>query len=93
MSLDQHIRTLATDGLQINLWPCAGGFQANVKERGGSGWTCFTSDDPIEALSTALRQRSARVPDREIATGAEQLDIEQAIATACAVDSFEDMLG
>lgn len=81
MSLDAHITALAPEGLSINIWPCEGGFQANVKERGGNGWTCHTDRDPIYALIEALRQRRHGVASRRVEGDPqpEQIDIEQAI--------------
>lgn len=55
--IEQRIRLLAPEGLQINIWPCERGFQANVKERDAAGWTCATESDPIAALEAALNRR------------------------------------
>lgn len=101
-SIEQCIRHLTEDGLQIHLWRTPTGYQANVKELGSNGWTCHTAADPIDALGLVLRQRAARVPDREVvvfdepevaavpaAADGRQLDIEDAIA---ADDDFEGLL-
>lgn len=85
------IRTIAPEGLQINLWPLEDGYQANVKETAAKGWTCTKNDDPVEALLQALKLRAARHPGREVVSEAEampvQIDIEDAIAAAVARDA------
>lgn len=101
-AIEQPIRHLAPSGLRIHLWPCAAGYQANVSEPGTNAWTVFTAADPIDAMATALRQRSARVPDRvvevEIEVTAEeptdmvdqrQIDIEDYLAAE--PDPFDEM--
>lgn len=102
-SLDHHIRRLAPEALQVNLWPTERGFQANVKERAGRGWTVVTGEDPIAALTEALRQRAAGLGIREVVSPEDaappaQIDIEEAIAAAAvtpvpAGDDFDGMLG
>lgn len=79
--LAQHIATIAADGLQINVWPTADGYQANVKERAAPGWTCASDADPVVATLKALRSRAARHPARQVVAEAEpeQLDIEDAV--------------
>lgn len=101
-SIEQSIRHLSDESIQIHLWRTAAGYQANVKENASSGWTVVIDTDPIAALALALRQRVARVSDREVmvledeavvekpaAVDDRQLDIEDAIA---ADDDFEGLL-
>lgn len=95
-SIEILIRQLADQNLQINLWKTrSGGYQANVKELAGAGWTCVTDPDPLFALVTALRQRATRHPGREVIGDPEpeQIDIEDAIARVATVDDdFEALL-
>lgn len=84
--LGHLIRAFVSDGLQVNIWPTQGDqFQANLKERGSDGWTVVVDTDPIEALCLALKQRGARLPDRQVV-----IDPEPPAPPA---DEFEDMLG
>ena len=70
----------------MTIWPTQGDqFQANVRERGCDGWTCVTDNDPVEALTLALKQRGARLQDRNVVMNPEP--------PVAAVDEFEDMLG
>lgn len=89
--VEHHIRELAPQGVQITIWPCAAGFQANVNIRATSGWACATHSDPVLALAEALRQRLAGL-GYSVAARQEplQTDIEDAIAAA---DDFEGLLG
>lgn len=86
VSLEQCLRDASVNGLRLHVWPCAGGYQANAAEPGVNAWTCHTAADPIEAVTSVLRKRAARVPDREVGPLAEphQVDIEEAIAVATA---------
>lgn len=70
-----HIRALAIDSLQINIWPTKNGFQANVKERVGRGWTCVTDSDPIVALAEALRQRVTGASGRTVICDDDLMDL------------------
>lgn len=91
-SIDQHIRALAPQGIRITLWATERGFQANVSESGSGSWTCETRDDPVEALSVALRLRATGAPGRTVVhEPAMQIDMEDAIAAT--VDDLEGMLG
>lgn len=96
-SLADHVRTLAPEGLRINLWPTRGGaFQANVLEQGGHGWTVVIDDDPVYAVQEALRQKACGVQSRVIATGDEverQIDLEDAISEAAGADDLAGMIG
>lgn len=98
-ALEQMIRTLAADGVQMHVFPTNVGFQANVKEPGSNGWTCVTLGDAIDALGQALRQRAARSPDRVVLPldEPEVIDIEDFIAAADAAvawpDPLDDMFG
>lgn len=82
--LDQFIRSIAEEGLQINIWPAEVGFRINVKERSGDGWTIVAHADPVEGLETALRQRLSRSSLRHVVVDPEpaQMDIEDAIEAA-----------
>lgn len=103
-ALSYHLRELGPENLRIHIWARkGGGYQINVCERGGNGWTVVHDDDPELGLSTALRQRYAGTPSRRVAYSSdkamdapnvepEQIDIEDAIAAAPA-DPFEDLLG
>lgn len=86
--LAQLVANIAPDGLQINLWPTETGYQANVKERAAPGWTVASAAEPVTALLKALRMRNGRMPDRKVvaASDAQQVDLEEAIATATAGD-------
>lgn len=97
--LEQLIRSGAAEGLQINLWPCDAGYQGNVKERGGSGWTVEIRADPVDAIAAALSTRLTKLPSRHVVSDEEQLDIEAAIAAASVPsaatddsDDFEELL-
>ena len=98
--LEQTIRQLAEDGLQVNLWPTETGFQANVKERADQNWTTTRDADPVEALRKALWQRATGSHQRQVIGGCEaagagaQIDLEEAIAATCVpADPFEEMFG
>lgn len=94
-SLEAHIRTLAPGALQINLRPTKRGFQANVKDTSSDGWTCWTEEDPIDALREALRQRTCVRDHRSVGPAAEpeQVDIEDAIAAAAPATDIASLLG
>lgn len=89
--LAQLVALIAVDGLQVNLWPTETGYQANVKERGAPGWTIASDPEAVQALLKALRMRNARLPCRKVVADvdAQQVDIEEAIAAADAVDLTE----
>lgn len=87
-SLDHHIRALAEGGVQINLWPCERGFQANVKLRASDGWICSTDTDPVFALSEALRQRVAGMPKAVRPAAEVQTDLESYLADDDGFDSL-----
>lgn len=87
-ALAEIIREMSGENIQINLWKTnAGNYQANVKEAASTGWTCVIDADPIDGLVKALRQRAARYPGRDVIAMSEpeQIDIEEAIATATTV--------
>lgn len=102
--LEHYIATLASDSIRINLWPCEGGFQANVSEQGGSSWTCVTRDDPLNALNEALRQRVSCVASRTTvrdplpvvapSAAAQVMDSRQVdIEDVLSADDLSDLLG
>ena len=105
-TLEQMIAVIANDALQTNIWPRSnGGFQANVKERAGDGWTVVCMDDPVAALREALWQRHTAMTGRyvretpqappaapvEVPTG--QIDIDDVLAAGAAPADFEEMFG
>lgn len=64
-TLEHNLRALAAGGVRMSIWPTqCGRFQANVSNAGDKSWTCETDDDPLRALSTALRYRLAGVSGR-----------------------------
>lgn len=104
-TLEQMIAVIANDALQINIWPRSnGGFQANVKERAGDGWTVVCMDDPVAALREALWQRYSAMTGRHVREfpaaeapavaepDAAQIDIDDVLAAAPPAD-FEEMFG
>lgn len=84
--IDHFIRQAADEGLQLHLWRTKSGYQANVKEASAAGWTVVSADDPIDAVVQALAHRATRWRDREVVIEPEQMDIEDAIASAVADD-------
>lgn len=83
-SIAQAIVQMAEEGLQITLWPSEKGYQANVKEQAGRGWTCVSDVDPVKAVERALRQRLSGHALRDVVRQGpaepEHVDIEVLIA-------------
>ena len=92
-SLEQYIDQLGQDGFRLHLWRTVDGWQANVSEPGGAGWTVAMGDSPLEAVHDAMRQRACGVAGRTVTAHdgyvdaprvarEEQVDLEDAIAAA-----------
>lgn len=97
-SIEHMIAAAAPQGIQINIWPCERGYQANVKETAGKGWTVSTNEDPVLALADALRHRVGGIATREIVIDPEpeqpkQIDIEEAIAATVSAGDADDFDG
>ena len=58
-TLEQLIDEAAKSGglTALTVWPCAGGFQCNVRRRsadGSEGWRCITAAAPSRGIRDAL---------------------------------------
>lgn len=56
-ALEQAIREAAQTGRLsgLTLWPSQGGWQANARWQGSTGWTVEIHADPVVAVTAALK--------------------------------------